>query len=81
MLEDWIRKQVRAHRERRARKYDQVARTEEVLADTYRLTWALSQGFEANSALQLLAKRGWEKHTAAAQAARKKAAEIRWGRQ
>lgn len=84
MLEDWIVRQYRkardARRQRIARRYDQEARTYEVTAQAYRVSLMLSQGFEANSTLQLLARRGAEKYEAAAREARQRAADVRAGR-
>lgn len=84
MPENWIARTYRktrdARRERIARRYDQAARTYEVTAQAYRVSLMLSQGFEANSTLQLLARRGAEKYEAAARDARQHAADVRSGR-
>lgn len=84
MPENWIARTYRktrdARRERIARRYDQAARTYEVTAQAYRISLMLSQGFEANSTLQLLARRGAEKYEAAAREARERAADVRSGR-
>jgi hypothetical protein len=83
MLENAILKLYRrmrdARRERRARVLDAEASSCDMAASAYRLTLTLSAGLEANSALQLLARRGMEQSEYQAREARRKAAAIRAG--
>lgn len=84
MLEEWIIRTYRrardARRERRAARFDQEARTYDVVGQAYRVSLMLLEGFEANTAAKLLARRGGEKYEKAAREARRHAADIRAGR-
>jgi len=84
MLENAVAKLYRklrdTRRDRRATRLEEEARLCETVAQTYRTSLVLLEGFQASTAAKLMALRGAQRYEAQAKEARRKAANIRAGR-